>query len=363
MNGRARGDRAIKTVLAVLVLLGLASLALPFLLTPPASLLVSVVDTVFASDLAGATATFVDLDTDKRLRVPVAVSGDGFVATVPRIESGSSRFALEIEGYQPQTLEIEAAPLATARVAAPLVPLFGQLAVSVVNARSAEQPVGGLLVHAGDRQAEGDGRVVFPRLPPGGYTVRAEAADYCPGDRKTAVRAGETTELLLPLPPRLIRGENARLILDWADNPSDLDAHVLLSGSTVPLANNHIYYRHKVGEIDGGGRYAELDVDWLRSEGFETITVYDRADGVYQYFVHHYGGTGSLGASAAEVQVFTDGCARQRYQVPEACDQRWWYVADLKIAGGEVSVVERNVCQDRQPFSWDRRRKPEPAAG
>lgn len=49
---------------------------------------------------------------------------------------------------------------------------------------------------------------------------------------------------------------------------------------------------------------------------------------------------------------FTEGCERRRFTVPEACDELFWYVADLKVEGTEATIVERDRCQDRMPIRW-----------
>ena len=81
--------------------------------------------------------------------------------------------------------------------------------------------------------------------------------------------------------------------------------------------------------------------------------VYNRAEGVYQYFVDHFAGASTLGRSNAEVVVMTKGCRREVFRVPPECNMKWWYVADIRIKDGESQLVERGECQAGIPYSWD----------
>ncbi len=358
MTTRERNDRWLRAFLLLLALLGLAAVAIPFFLTPPATLDLLVTDAVFASPLTEEAVRLVDLATGKEMVAPMQELPEGARVLVPRIRSGESRFEVAVEGFEPAVIEIEAAPLAVVREKVPLTPTFAQLAVSVVNARLPDAPLSSdLKIRVGDREESGEGTVLFSRLPPGSYQVTAEASDFCEAEREATVERGQRRELLIPLPPALVRGERVRAILDWGENPRDLDAHVMLSDSSVPLTKSHVYFGQKTGEVQGGGSWADLDVDWLHSESFETITIYDRADGVYQYFVHNYSGDGTIGGAEATVEIFTAGCRRERVTVDRDCDPRWWYVADLRATGEEVQLVERNDCQERMPYSWDLLRK------
>ena len=358
MSERQGSDRWLRLLLILLALLGLATVAVPFFLTPPATLDLRVSDAVFASPLRDETARVIDLETGKTLVTTVQGLPEGGRILLPRISSGDSRFEVEVEGFEPAAVEVQAQPLATVQANVPLTPRFGQLEVSVVNARVPDAPISsGLRIRVGDQEQVGEGKVLFPRLPAGSYSVTASASDFCDVERETLVEVGKRSELLVPLPPELVDGERVRVILDWGETPRDLDAHVMLSDSSVRLAKNHVYFGQKQGKVKSGGVWADLDVDWLRSESFETITIYDQADGVYQYFVHNYSNDGTIGGSQATVETFTAGCRSERVVVDPACDTRWWYVADLRAQGDDIQIVDRNKCQKAMPFSWDLLRK------
>lgn len=346
-------------LLTVLALVGAAVAAMPFYLTPPAFLELGLVDGVFGSDLAGKVAQLLDLDRGSTLAVPILRTPGGFGSNVLRVPSGPRRLELSIPGFAPATLTLELEDLSAVRRDIALDPTFGRLEVSVFDARTADRPLEDpVRIAVAGRSAESrDGKPAVLEVEAGSYQVAVEADGYCIGDPEPAsVRARETTRLAVRIPPDLAGGERARAMLDWAEDPRDLDAHVLVSEPSVPVASRHVFFGDPKGRLAGSGyeRFASLDVDWLHSEGVETITVQDAVDGVYQYFVHHYAGGGNLGASQATVVLLTAGCQRKLYRVPPDCREKWWYVADLRVAGGDVSIVDRQSCQRNPPFPWDR---------
>lgn len=360
MSSRSGGRSAVISLLAVLAAVGTAALAIPFLVQPPAGIDIRLEDSVFATDLAGKVVQVRRLDGKAEISLPVSQTAVGFMARIERIASGPHQLEVSMPGFRPTTIRLDAPPLQRARVDAPLTPSFGRLEVAVFDAGSADQPVtSGVSVRAGDHSATGSGTVLFAALDPETYQVAVTAPGYCGTAEEARVIEAETTRLTVRLPSEPRGTEKARIMLDWDENPEDLDAHVLLSDSSVPLISNHVFFRNKAGEIRNSDRtaYAELDVDWLRSEGVETMTIFDGAEGVYQYFVHLYRGEGSLGRSAATVEVVTAGCRSTIFRVPTECAHRWWYVADLKVTQDEVQLIDRNSCQARQPFSWDQRKR------
>lgn len=346
-------------LLAILTLFGGAAAAVPFFLTPPAFLELSLTDGIFGSDLEGRVAQLEDLDRGSTQMIPIRQTAHGFGSDVLRIPSGPTHFELAVPGFSPATLALELADLSAVRRELTLEPTFGRLEVSVFDARTADQPVEApVRIAVAEESVESrNGEPAVLELDAGRYKVAVEADRYCAGDpQPVSVRARETTRVALRIPPDLTGGERARAMLDWAENPRDLDAHVLVSAPSGSLSSRHVFYAHQEGRIEGsgGGVFASLDVDWLNSEGVETTTVHDTVDGVYQYFVHHYAGSGDLGGSEATVVLLTAGCQRKLYRVPPACREKWWYVADLKVDGGEVNIVDRESCQSNPPFPWDR---------
>lgn len=342
---RQQRDGKPRLVLALLALIGLGLLSIVFFLTPPASLEVTLRDEVFASDLGGKTAHLLDKASGAKLSLPVRKLGEQFVAGVARMRSGPVDLELALEGFRPAAVALTLEPLAVAKAAIALVPTSGRLEVATVDARDA-----GAAVAA--RVTVGGAALPSPAsilLPPVEHQVRATAEGFCPAERTALVRERETTRLTVPLSPVLSEEERARVILSWGENPRDLDAHVSLADTQVNSLVPHVFFSHRVGTLAGGEVFAQLDVDHQNSEGFETITVFDRAPGTYRYFVHRYAGNGTLGGSAAEVEIVTRGCERRRYTVPRNCAESWWHVADLAVTPAGVTVTERGECLDTVP--------------
>ncbi len=346
----------IRFFLVLLCLLGLAVGAIPFFLVPPAGLELRIRDPLFNTDLTGSTARVVDLEEEFQAAFPIERDDEGFFVTIERIRSGELTLELDVDRFEPATLDLSLPALLQSRVEQSLVPDFGRLAISVVNARSAQDVLtDGATVQVGDQQMQGREQVLFVPVDPGRHFVEASAGGYCGATREAIARKGETTTVLVPLSPEVSGNERARIVLDWAENPRDLDSHVILSGGSAPVRSIHVFFKNLRGLDRQGRPYAELDVDWTNSEGFETVTIYDPIDGVFQYFIHRYAGSGTLGGSEAKVEFITNGCSvRRTFEVPQTCDKLFWYVADLKVEGSEAMIIERDTCQDEMPVQWKR---------
>ena len=340
-----RRDGKAKALLLLMILLGLGLLAIPFFLTPPAFLEVAMRDKVFGADLDGRTVQVMDDASGNSLSMTIRKTAGVFVARAGRIHSGPGSFTLAVDGYEPATASFEAPPLQTVRAAVDLVPRFGRVEVTVVNAVRDQQPVAATL-RKGSSPMAGEPRSVFVvDLEPGKHKLAAEAAGFCPGEREVRVEEGKITRMKLPLSPDLTGDEIARLILDWGANPRDLDAHFRKIGTSGFPNSEHVFFQHKEGRNRAGERFAFLDVDHLNSEGYETITLYGKAAGEYEYYVHRYAGSGTLGGSNAQVSIVTRGCAKRDYSVPAACAKDIWGVARVRVQERRVEVVDQQRCE------------------
>jgi hypothetical protein len=343
-------DGAARSVLVLLILLGLGLLGIPFFLTPPAFLEIVPRDTVFATGLAGKVIRVTEDATGNSLSTTVEKADGGLLARVGRITSGSGTFTIEVEGYRPATAAVEAPPLRTVRAAVDLVPSFGRLEVSVVRATEIGQPVAATLKEGGAVLTAKPRSVIVLDLPLGQHRLAAEAAGFCPGEREVQIVARQVTRLTLPLSPDLTGNEVARFILDWGENPRDLDAHFRKVGTSGFPNPAHVFFRYKEGYDESNQPFASLDVDQRHSEGFETVTVYDQARGEYEYYVHRYAGSGLLGNSGATVEAFTHGCQKRRYTVPAPCDQDVWAVTHISIQPGRVDFADQQRCEQVVPL-------------
>jgi hypothetical protein len=350
MSNERRDGKAI-AVFALMILLGLGLLAIPFFLTPPAFLDVALRDSVFATDLAGRSVQVTEDASGNALARTVQNSGGGFVARVGRISSGPGSFTLALDGYEPAALSLEAPPLQTVRAVVDLVPSFGRVEVSVVNAVRDQQPVTATLKEGSSPVAPEPRSVFMVDLKPGKHRLAAEAAGFCPGEREVQVQEGKVTKLKLPLSPDLTGDEIARLILDWGENPRDLDAHFRKVGTAGFPNPAHVFFQHKEGRNEARERFAILDVDHTNSQGYETITLSDKATGEYEYYVHHYAGTGTIGGSGAQASIVTRGCQRRDYSVPASCNKNVWAIARVRVQQGRVELVDQQRCETSPPLA------------
>ncbi|MBT5530051.1 MAG: hypothetical protein HOI47_31615 [Candidatus Scalindua sp.] len=128
--------------------------------------------------------------------------------------------------------------------------------------------------------------------------------------------------------------EHIRLVLDWGENPSDLDAHF------VKHNGYHISYRFKKETTDG---VAMLDRDDTNGFGPETITVTSMdVTGDYDYYIHDYSNNSSnnsneLSKSRAEVKVYGQGRLLYHFQVPQNKKGHTWQV--FKIENNAIVIV------------------------
>jgi hypothetical protein len=345
-----RKDGKARTVLVLLVLLGIGLLVIPFLLTPPAALELALRDKVFSTDLQNRTARVTNDASGETLAATVQSTDGAFVARINRINSGSGSFTVALDGYEPVTVSVEAPPLQTVRAAVDLVPNFGRLELTVVNATRTAEPVAAKLKGGSTSIPPQPTGSYIIDLPPGEHRMSAEAAGFCSGNRDFEVAQGKVTKTTFPLSPDLRGNEVARLVLDWGDNPRDLDANFLKAGTPGYPDPNHVFFNHQNGRTASGDLFAVLDVDQRNSRGFETVTVYDEADGDFEYYVHLYAGSGTLGSSGAQVETFIRGCQRRHYRVPTDCAEDIWMVTNLRIHQGNVEFIDQNRCEIGRPL-------------
>lgn len=345
-------------LLIVLFLGGVATLLAPFWIPPPATLLLVLSDSAFGTSLEGVQAQVLDLRTGTPVSGQVGVEGLDYAILIPRMQSGEVDLEVQVEGFELASVSAMLVPLAVNRVPIELVPTFGLLEVAPVDATTSS-----ILSSAQielDPSEEVEPFVVLNaepmRIPlePGTYQARGSALGFCEAERSASVRASEVTRLNLPLSPEVGSRERARFILDWGNDPEDLDAHVLVSQTSEAMRQEHLFFRQLEVHSRSNKLVATLDVDWRRSEWFETVTILNELDkGVFQYFVHLYAGRGSLGDSDGLVEIVTDGCSsRKTYRAPPGCSERFWYVADLVTEGSETNVVDRGECRAEIPRQW-----------
>lgn len=345
-----RKDGKARFLLTLMVLLGWGLLVIPFFLTPPAFLDLALRDTVFSSDLSGQSVQITDGASGHTLTAAAQKEGGDFLARVGRIDSGEARsFIVAVEGYRSVPLTLNASALQHVRAVVDLVPTFGRLEVSTVSATHADNPIPALLKRNGVTVSSRPLSTFVLALPAGSHRFSAEATGFCAEERDVNIEAGKLARLKLPLSPDLTGDEIARFVLGWGPNPRDLDAHFRKLGTSGYPNPEHVFFHRMEGD-SGGGIFARLDVDYRNSEGYETITVYNKAAGMYEYYVARYAGEGTLGSSGAQVTAFTHGCQRKQLSVPVDCTDDVWNVFHVQVDNGRVALIEIQQCEKGMPL-------------
>lgn len=352
MSG-ARKERRARAVLAFAVLLGLGLVTIPLFITPPAYLDFVLRDTVLGSELSGQHVVVTDDQTGKRMRATVQRTGNAFLARIGRINSGKTVYTARLEGYKPATAHVEAAALENVRVPIDLKPVFGRLVITPVDATKLDDAVAAVAREGNKPLTRTPQRVIAVTLPPGRHHIAADAPGFCSTERDFEVREGTITKVTLPLSPDLKDDEIARFVLNWPNEPRDLDSHFRRLGTSGFPNPAHVFFRHTSGLTPSGDVFARLDVDQLYPGRYETVTVRSAALGEYEYFVHLYAGIGTMGGSGATVQLYTRGCEVRTYAVPSDCASRIWAVTTLRNVDGRLDFADQQRCEqgDSSPLA------------
>lgn len=138
-------------------------------------------------------------------------------------------------------------------------------------------------------------------LPAGDYRVTVRCSGYVEETFDCTVSSyNRETEKSFTITPTLSEGQ-IRIVLTWGSSPTDLDSY--LSGTTDSGASVFTSYYQRTS-MNNGTKLAELDVDDRDGYGPETTTIYD-INGVYEFTVMDYTGSGTMSSSGAVVKVYT----------------------------------------------------------
>ncbi|MDA3944038.1 MAG: PKD domain-containing protein [Bacteroidetes bacterium] len=174
-------------------------------------------------------------------------------------------------------------------------------------------------------------------------TVTCSKTDYNTySNNQVIIPQDGTLTLNISLSPTLATGQ-MRFVLNWGADPRDLDSHL----NTPEIEGNtyHIYYSDQ-GNIESAP-YAALDHDITSGYGPETMTIYEKFPGTYQYYIYKYAGDGPITASQAVVQIYGQNGLLQTLQVPTNGTGDYWYVCDINGSTSQLTI--RNVIQDNAP--------------
>ena len=317
-------------------------------------------------------------------------------------DSGTGVFSITLDRFAVYDLEISATGFQTVNysnlstfsalttVPVNLIPVIGedevnaitQFTASVIDATTTSTAVEGatITVREGLNTRYGtaeysattnvDGEITLNDVTPGVYTFEVSADGYYTAYRNVAVLSTNTS-VELSLRPELNTGDldnaaDMTIVLTWDQNPSDLDSH--LTGPKVNAANDddrfHVAFYYDCwadtelnSEASCTGSWdaetstyvysdatAYLDRDDTTSFGPETITLFDMIEGEYNYYVHHYSGTGSITTTSAAQVVVIDKFGQQHTFNPPATggngDEDIWHVFKTSSTGTIIPVNE-----------------------
>lgn len=184
----------------------------------------------------------------------------------------------------------------------------------------------------------------------GYYTLELIKTDYTTTSYNITVVGENTITQDLTMTPVLEEGET-RIILTWAEIPSDLDSHLVkVKEGTVEY---HVYYETPASS-EAEFPEAELDYDDTTSYGPETITVNNLDnDADYYYYILDYTNHGDttnsneLANSSAKVELYYNG-NYTIYNVPSGGATIWQV---FKISSG--TLIRQDIMTYDEPYPTD----------
>lgn len=169
-------------------------------------------------------------------------------------------------------------------------------------------------------------------LPGGNYTLEISGPGYITTSTNIIALGGITKgEQNATISPDGLLGEGIRVVLNWGENPRDLDSH--FTGPTDNGSRFHVYYNNK--NHTDSKNVANLDVDDTSSFGPETVTVLNRVnEGTYTYAVHNYtdrfNSNLNLSNSNATVRLYSGDVLLATYNVPIDKTGNVWRVFEIR---------------------------------
>ena len=185
----------------------------------------------------------------------------------------------------------------------------------------------------------------FDQSTDGANTVTCSKTDYITYvNNQVVIEQGQTLTFNISLSQTLLEGE-LRFVINWGASPSDLDSHL----KTPPIngTSYHIYYANQ-GDATSAP-FAALDYDVTTGYGPETMTIYQRFPGTYQYYIYNYSGSPAITTSNCVVQIYNQTGLIQTMQVPTSGAGLYWYVCDINGATGQLTY--KNIIQETAPGS------------
>lgn len=189
--------------------------------------------------------------------------------------------------------------------------------------------------NVGILKTDTEGKVRFKIPPDGTYRMIFKKEGYVKSVIPLNIVANTLIFNRFSISPSMPVG-SVRLVLDWGQEPSDLDAHFVKKGAY------HIAYHNRHVSDDG---VSMLDRDDTDSYGPETITSKEIDPAAeYNYFVHNYSGQGEsegLGLSRSRGHVKVFGNDQLMHTVEMAPNQPGVFWEVLRIVNGEYVIVNQ----------------------
>ena len=151
-------------------------------------------------------------------------------------------------------------------------------------------------------------------LPIGNYTIYGNKANYINGQANVLCTQSGASNQNISMSPETNIGD-IRIVLEWGQNPRDLDSHMVGRYNSSSSSTYHVYYGNK-SAYDGSVEICNLDVDDTTSYGPETITLNPTTSGAYYYYIHHYAGEGTIATSGATIKVYQGQNLVKTFNVP-----------------------------------------------
>ncbi len=173
----------------------------------------------------------------------------------------------------------------------------------------------------GEFTTDVEGLVRFPIQEDGKYHFSFKKEGYIPADMTFEIVAGMIYFNRFSVSKVMDLGQ-IRIVLDWSNNPSDLDLHL------EKVGQYHIAYHHKRVADDHSARLDRDDVD---GNGPETITITDVDDNAtYNCYVHNFSNRNNpdskkLSKSKARISVYHNNRLEFYLDVPTNKEEgtRW----------------------------------------
>jgi hypothetical protein len=221
-----------------------------------------------------------------------------------------------------------------------------------------------VLISSISQTTDADGKTSFTNLAKGTISVEATAPNFRPNTPRSLDLVCGSQSVSVSLSPTegtgALTANQVRVILNWSENPHDLDAH--LTGPSPGLAASveneadrfHVYWYNK-STTDS---VAVLDVDDTTSYGPETVTISPPSGqstlrpGIYRYSVHHFNdsyisGTASSGTLSDNTTVeLIVGTNSRVFKAPVGAKGPLdvWTVFELNVdQTGHISILPVNT--------------------